>query len=197
MQSKGAIKTNDHSDLISFLKNDNRDTFEAIYDGFADSLYRYVYKRVNIKEISEEIVQEIFVSLWNKRKSLEIQTSLEAYLFGAAKFRILTYIRSERVRKEYAENFALFNSFELDNSTEEMINLKDLQNTIDDSIKELPEKCRTVFRLSRMEHEPIAKIAESMNISRRTVENYLSRAMKHLRASLGEFLTVLFIWLTS
>jgi RNA polymerase sigma-70 factor (family 1) len=185
----------DHSDLLSLLKSGEAKTFEMIYERFADRLYRYVYRRVNSKEVSEEIVQEIFISLWGKRDTVEIATSLNAYLFGAAKFRILTYIRSERVRKEYAANFALFSTTHLDNSNEEMMNLKDLQYSIDSSISELPEKCRMAFRLSRMEHEPISRIAERMNISKRTVENYLSQALKHLRTSLGEYLTVLILWM--
>jgi RNA polymerase sigma-70 factor (family 1) len=183
-----------HSDLLSLLKNGDAKTFEIIYDRFADRLFRYVCSRVNSKEISEDIVQEIFISLWSKRETLNITTSLDAYLFGAAKFSILTYVRSEQVRKEYARNFALFSKVHLDNSNEEMMNLKDMQCSIDTRISELPEKCRTAFRLSRIEHEPISRIAERMNISKRTVENYLSQALKHLRTSLGEFLMMSIFW---
>ena len=184
----------DQSELLFSLKNGDPKIFEMVYEHFSDRLYRYVFSRVKIKEVSEEIVQEIFTSLWIKRQTLEINTSLDAYLFGAAKFKILTYIRSERVRKEYAENFTLFSKAYFDNSNEEMINLKDLQYSIDTSISHLPDKCRTVFHLSRVEHEPISRIAERMNISKRTVENYLSQALKHLRTSLSEYLPMLILW---
>jgi RNA polymerase sigma factor (sigma-70 family) len=99
------------------------------------------------------------------------------------------------VRKEYAANFALFSTAHLDNSNEEIMYLKDPQYSIDASISELPEKCRRAFRLSRMEHEPNLPIAERMNISKRTVENYLSQALKHLRTSLSEYLPVLILWM--
>ena len=184
----------DQSELLFSLKNGDPKIFEMVYEHFSDRLYRYVFSRVKMKEVSEEIVQEIFTSLWIKRQTLEINTSLDAYLFGAAKFKILTYIRSERVRKEYAENFTLFSKAYFDNSNEEMINLKDLQYSIDTSISHLPDKCRTVFHLSRVEHEPISRIAERMNISKRTVENYLSQALKHLRTSLSEYLPMLILW---
>lgn len=186
---------NSSSELLALLKNGEEKTFEIIYECFSDRLYHYVHSRVNIKEVSEEIVQEIFVSLWTKRKTIEITTSLDAYLFGSAKFKILSYIRSEKVRYEYANHFTKFSAERIDNSIEEMMNLKDLQNSIDTSILELPEKCRTAFRLSRIEHEPIYRIAERMHISKRTVENYLSQALKHLRSSLTEFLTVFFLWM--
>lgn len=187
----------DHSDLLSLLRKGEIRTFEMIYERFSGRLYNYVYSRVNIKEVSEEIVQEIFISLWRKRRTVDITTSLEAYLFGAAKFSILTYVRSENVRKKYAAHFASFRAEQVDNSNEETMNAIDLQTVIERSIAKLPERCRTVFHLSRIENEPISRIAERMNISRRTVENYLSQALKHLRTSLGQFLTVAVLWVIS
>jgi RNA polymerase sigma-70 factor (family 1) len=188
------LNANDHRDLLTLLKNGQPKSFEIIYDRFAEKLYQYVSRRVKSKEASEEIVQEIFVSLWNKRETLHITVSLDAYLFGAAKFRILSYIRSARVQREYAANFALFAAGHFDNSIVEMMDLKDLHYTIEKSISHLPEKCRTAFRLSRIDHEPIPQIAGRMNISERTVENYLSQALKHLRISLGQYLSILILW---
>ena len=100
----------------------------------------------------------------------------------------MSHIRSYRVRKKYAADFALFAVERIDNSSEELLELKDLQHTIDERISELPEKCQTAFRMSRMEYEPIQRIAERMNISNRTVENYISQALKHLRLRLGHIL---------
>ena len=121
---------------------------------------------------------------------------MNSYLFGAAKHRILSHIRSEGVRKKYAADLALFAAEHIDNSSEELLELKDLQQTIEDRISELPEKCQTAFRMSRMEHEPIQHIAARMNITNRTVENYISQALKHLRTSLGEFLAVIILFFT-
>lgn len=174
----------DHTEPISLIKAEDEKTFESLYNLFADRLYHYVYCRVRSKAQTEEIVQEIFVSLWRNRKKLEINTSWESYLFGAAKYKILSFIRSEKVRKKYAEDFTIFASKHYDNSIEEMTDLMDLQFVVNEKIAELPEKCQTAFRMSRMEHEPIPRIAEKMNISTGTVENYISRALKHLRTSL-------------
>src|SRR5690606_30276673 len=125
-------------DLLHLLKNGDSKGFEIIYDHFVDRLFHYVYSRVKNKEVSEEIVKEIFVSLWTKRLTLTIATSLDASLFGAAKFSVLTRIRSERVRQTYAANFTAFSEKHFDNSTEEIMNFKDLQRSIDTSISELP-----------------------------------------------------------
>lgn len=180
----------DHADLLSLLKSGEVKSFETIYHRFADHLYTYVLKRVKSREVSEEIVQEIFISFWNKRETIEITHTLEAYLFGAAKFRILTYIRSKVAYRQYAANFARFAARSVDNSVEEMMDLKDLKYSIETSIAELPEKCQTVFRMSRIDHVPISRIAERMNISKRTVENYLTQALKFLRTSLSEYLPI-------
>lgn len=179
-----------HSELLSLLKEGDVSSFEAIYNEFASRLYQYIVRRVGDREASEEMVQEIFVALWNRREALQI-TSLEGYLFTAAKYNILTFMRSERVRRAYAVNFRDFVKQRLDNSSEELMDLRDLQLSIESSLSQLPEKCQTVFRLSRMEHESIPEIAARMNISRRTVENYLSQALKHLRTRLTGFLSVL------
>ena len=180
----------DHSKTILLIQSGDQKAFEILYNCFADRLYNFVHSRVRIKEQAEEIVQEIFVSLWNKRADLQITDSIESYLFAAAKYKILTFIRSEHVRKKYAEEFTLFASERYDNSVEESNDLHDLELTLNEKISELPQKCQTAFRMSRMEQEPIPRIAAKMNISTRTVENYISQALKHLRTSLGELLAV-------
>jgi RNA polymerase sigma-70 factor (family 1) len=174
----------DHSNFFSLPAAEQAKAFEALYDRFEPGLYRYVYGKVRVKEVCEEIVQEIFLALWAKRDSLVINMSVEAWLFGAAKNKILTFIKSQGVRERYAADFALYASGYVDNSSEEILHLKDLYKAIDESISELPEHYQTAFRLSRMQHQPTQSIAEHMKISPRTVENYISAALKHLRISL-------------
>lgn len=167
--------------LLSLLKQDNERAFESLYDQLAKRLFHFVYNKVRRKDTTEEILQEIFVSLWNNRKTLEITTSIDAYLFGAAKNKIMTYMRSEQVRKRYAAEFTRFAQERYDNSVQEQLDVVDLQVIVETKISELPDKCQAAFRMSRMEHTPIAQIAEKMNISTRTVENYITQALRHLR----------------
>jgi RNA polymerase sigma-70 factor (family 1) len=185
----------DDLQLLRLLNQGDKKAFEAIYDRYAQSLFRYVYNHTRIKEVSEEIVQEIFVSLWTKREDLNIE-SLNAYLYRASKYQVLSYIRSDKVRKKYAAEFVLFLAGRHDNSLEEFMNVNDLQIMIEGAISKLPERCQTVFRLSRFENASIQEIAERLNISTGTVENYLSQALKHLRSSLGDFLFFI-IWFGS
>jgi RNA polymerase sigma-70 factor (family 1) len=174
--------------LLFSLKEDDATAFESLYNHTSKRLFQFVYAKVRSKEVTEEILQEIFVSLWNNRKTLQVNTSIEAYLYGAAKNKIMSFIRSELVRKRYAVEFTHFAQERYDNSVEEQLDADDLQVTLQRKIAELPGKCRAAFRMSRMEHKPIAQIAEKMNISTRTVENYITQALRHLRTNLTEIL---------
>ena len=177
-------------DLVASLKEGSEKAFELIYDRIANRIYLFILKKVGSKETAEEILQEVFVALWNNRNSIEIDSSLDPYLFKIAKNKIFSFMRSEYVRKKYAEEFSLFMQKHRDNSLEEMMDLKDTHQVLHEKIAELPDKCQTAFRMSRMEHATISQIAERMNISTRTVENYITQALRHLRTHLNTLSTL-------
>ncbi len=178
-------------DLVASLREGNEKAFELIYDRIAHRLYLFILKKVGMKETAEEILQEVFVALWNNRNAMDANTFLDPYLFKIAKNKIFSFMRSEHVRKKYAADFTLFIQKYSDNSLEEMMDVKDLHQVLHERIAELPDKCQTAFRMSRMEHATISQIAERMNISTRTVENYITQALRHLRTHLNT-LTALF-----
>jgi RNA polymerase sigma-70 factor (family 1) len=186
-----AQNINDDLMLITLLKQSNELAFQKIYNSYWDKLFAYTYNRLHIREISEEVVQDVFFSLWAKRESITITSSLSAYLYGATKHRLLNELRSVKVRKAYAADFSSFVKTFYDNSNVEQQDLKDLENAIETRVSELPKQCQAVFRLSRQEHIPNQSIAEKLNISTKTVENYLTQALKYLRTSLGHFLLFL------
>jgi RNA polymerase sigma-70 factor (ECF subfamily) len=99
---------------------------------------------------------------------------------------VFNHIRHNIIRREYVDYFLNFHD-NVDNSNEELANLSDVLRILDHSIAQLPERCQTAFRLSRIDHMPIAAIAEQMNISSRTVENYITQALKHLREACAAF----------
>lgn len=174
------------SRLLAALQVGDTAAFETIYQRMAEKLLHYVDSRVHNREQSEEIVQEIFVSLWVRRQDIDIHSSIDAYLYAAAKYQLLNYIRSESVRQKYAEHFSLFATTQSKN-TEEFINLSDLKATIEEHVARLPPKCQQVFRLSRFTGRSIQDIADEMSISTRTVENYITQALKHLRQALSQY----------
>ena len=173
------------SRLLAALQAGDTTAFETIYERMAVKLLHYIDSRIHNREQSEEIVQEIFISLWLRREEIDIHDSIDGYLYAAAKYQLLNYIRSESVRQKYAEHFALFATMQSE-STEEFINLNDLKATIEEHVSQLPPKCQQVFRLSRFTGKSIQEIAGEMSISTRTVENYITQALKHLRQAMSQ-----------
>ena len=174
------------NELITLLQGESRRAFEEIYRRYASLLFRYVSDKIHERENCEEIVQETFVWLWTHREGLNHVTELRPYLYGIVKHKIFNHIRHNVIRRSYADHFLKFGSI-IDNSNEELTELSDVMLLIDRSISELPERCQVAFRLSRMEHQPIAAIADQMKISSRTVENYITQALKHLREKCADF----------
>ena len=141
-----------------------------------------------------ELTQDVFVSLWARRDQLSIQVSLSGYLFGAMRNQIFKYINRSDVRARYLEDFLRFNQQRVDNSNQETIILHDLEQAVENSLSSLPARCQEIFRLSRYEHRSIREIADQLNISNRTVENQLHRALKHLKVELGDFMALAVFW---
>ncbi|MEP6736040.1 MAG: RNA polymerase sigma-70 factor [Chryseolinea sp.] len=188
-----------HTDpeLISLLRQGDHSAFEQIYSRHWSSLYAYCYNRLRSRVVSEELVQEVFLALWNKRHEAEKITSLSGYLFMGVKYRMLNEIKAEIVRKKFADDFTVFTGSGHSHVTEERLAEYDLQKAIQYNVDQLPLKCRLIFQLSRNHHQSIKDISLSLNLSPKTVENQLSKALKFLRLSLKEFLVLHLLLISS
>ncbi len=172
--------------LALALKEGDHVAFETVYLRMAGKLLNYFYTRIHDKERSEELVQDIFVSLWERRSKINIENSIEGYLYAAAKHQLLNHMRSESVRKKYADHLTLFIGSNYE-QLEDLINVKDLERIIREHVAELPAQCQKAFSLSRFNGLPIGEIAEEMKVSKRTIENYITTALKHLRKALSNY----------
>jgi len=177
-------------ELLALVRSDNMEAFEELYNRYWKSLYSFAYKRVRSKEISEEIVQDFLANLWAGRKTLVINTSFEGYIYTAVRNLVFNYIAKETRRQAYSHFIQLF-KMDTDNSTEETINTRDLQQNIERGLNDLPEKCRSVFELSRRENKSNKEIALELGISEKTVESHLTKAIKRLRVTLN---SAFFMW---
>lgn len=174
--------------LLNLIKEDNEIALQKMYCLYWQKLFAFAYNHLHSRELSEEVVQDVFLTLWEQRHSVNITTSLPAYLFGVTRNKVFNEIRRDRTRRKYDEDFATFVSELYDNSNVEQQELNDLQNSVEATINGLPKQCQKVFRLSRQQYIPNPEIAKQLNISIKTVENYLTQALKHIRTSLGQIL---------
>ncbi len=181
-------------ELLELLKQDKLSAFREFYARYWKKLYGDAYKRLKSKEAAEEVVQEIFTNLWVKRNSLQIHSTLGGYLHLAVVNQVIDRHRKELVKAKYQEAFKIVHS-ETDTSTEDNIMLRELVYTIENEVSHLPDKCRSVYELSRVEHKTNKEIALHLGISEKTVENHLTKALKQLRVGLSHYLVLALIFL--
>ncbi len=170
--------------LLELLKYQELNAFEEIYRRYWKRLYSMSYKRIQSREISEELVQDIFTSLWASRATVKI-TNLSAYLFTAVKYKVINHLEKEMSRRSYSES-QLVAALEA-NFTEEAVLLEDLNDALEKAIHKLPAKRQMIFKLHRQENLSMKQVASQLGISEKTVENQYGKAMKMLKLNLKHF----------
>lgn len=165
------------------LSTIDEQNFEYLYKSYWKKVFGIIYHYTEDREISAELSQELFASIWEKRTSLVFQKDIKAYLFKAAKLEAFDYIRTSIRRKQLLENSSLSYSH-IQNSTEETVMHNELRNRLDTLIGRLPHRCKEVYSLSQHDGLNNSAIAGMLSISEKTVEYHLYKAMAFLRESL-------------
>lgn len=172
-------------DLLSRLKQGDKQAYEKIYLAFSKELLYAAYKKTGDKVIAEELVQNIFISLWEKRHDLQIK-NLPAYLFGALKLSVINHIRGLVMENKYMAYQTL--TFTEDHQdTANLVDLHDLSAIIEQGINSLPEKTQEVFRLSRYQHQSAKDISAGLNISEKAVEYHITQSIKRIKEYIKNF----------
>ncbi|WP_159470549.1 sigma-70 family RNA polymerase sigma factor [Dyadobacter sp. 3J3] len=174
------------ANLLEIIRTDaDRKAFEELYLRYFAPLFNYVYSRINDRFTSQEIVQELFVSIWQKRIDSNIQ-DCKSYLFSSAKKRIITHYRAEMSRQNRNTYWESARESSAETTYQDTLAL-DLQNRYHEALHLLPEKCRQVFTLSR---QGISNrdVALELNISEKTVEQHITKALRILKVYLKEHL---------
>jgi RNA polymerase sigma-70 factor (family 1) len=177
----------DHTDtdLVIMLANSNQTAFETIYRRYASELYRFARSRILSGEDCREMVQDVFESLWVRRQSLSID-SLRSYLFSSVRYMIIRHLYQRGVKQRYLDHYNTFSELFDTISTEE--DPDELQKTLVKALEGLPDRCRDAMTMRLRENLSNGEIAERMQVTKKTVENYMSQAILHLRSTLKEVL---------
>lgn len=178
--------------LQRFLQSDES-AFIEIYDLYWYKLFLSSYRRTKNKAVAEEIVQELFLRLWQKRGRLDIQ-QLDNYLFSSIRHATIDFLNKEMVAGRYIEYQKVYRSMQA-NTTEEMVELADLEQALEKGLQTLSGKSEKIFRLYRIDHWPVDKIASHLQLSEKTVHYHLTRSLKFIRNYLQEFTMMVFFLL--
>ncbi len=180
--------------LYQILKKGDQSSFKIVYDHFYSRLYYFVLEYVSNSDIAENVVQDTFLTLWEKYKQLTEDTNLNAYLYTVAKNNSLKFLRDQKYsQKLFISNQLSSAELELNVSSLEKLDtsilvFEEIETIINQTLESLPEQCRIVFEFSRFEQKKNREIAELLGISTKTVEGHITKALKAFKSSLKEYL---------
>lgn len=179
--------------LLNRLKSDDKGALQEIFQDNYQKVCGAIFRLTKDTGITEDLAQEVFFRFWQKRHQIEITASLDAYLRRMAVNEGLAYLRS---RKYFTEEIEPHSAHMSDSNTaEDRFLHSELEQNIRSAIDGLPPKCRMVFQLSRYEELSYQEIADQMEISIKTVENQMGKALKILRQELKSYLQILILCL--
>jgi len=192
------VSFSNHTDEQIFLlvKGGEGNAFAELYSRFSKKLLVYALKKVGDECIAEDLVQDIFISIWEKREKIEISDSLEKYLYSALKYKIVNFYQSKKIQRKHIKIlFEFCESFT--NNTQETIYFNELEQNLKRSVDKLSPSVRHVFQLSRYEYLNQDQISKKLGVSKQTVKNQISTAIKSIKnqlTSLAGFVIASFIF---
>ncbi|MDR2275965.1 MAG: RNA polymerase sigma-70 factor [Sphingobacterium sp.] len=170
--------------LLSRFKSGDDSAFKLIYFKYSDQLFAYGYRIIKDEADCIDVVQDLFAWLWENRQHLEI-TNLRSYLFTAVKYQLTRKIITGRKHSEILAQLTAINCFP---TTDQALDLKELQDVIRDFVCSLPPKAKEIFVLSRENYLPHKEIAKKLGISENTVRNHLNVTLRKLRIYIGKII---------
>jgi RNA polymerase sigma-70 factor (family 1) len=189
MTNLGALS--DH-ELALLIQQDDCHAFAEIYERYKGPLYIHAFHRLRDREEARDLIQQLFATLWDNRKTLELTSQLSGYLYTAVRNRVFKFIAHQHIESAYISSIERSVN-EGDCITDHLVREKELLRIIDEEIAALPAKMREVFELSRKGQLPHKEIARQLDLSEKTVRNQINNALKILRVKLGILSVLLFL----
>lgn len=168
---------------------------EHAFRQYAKPLHAYGYTLLNNSHVAEEMIQDLFLKIWEQRGRLQIHTSLKAYLYRCMHNDCMNHLRHLKVKRNYETVISKEQDRFKQQQPVNRLEVKEIQQKLRNGLNKLPEACRTVFQLSRFEHLSYKEIASQLGISTKTVENQMGKAFKILRLELQDYLVLLLLFI--
>ena len=189
------MKKNEHLvelELVSKLQNGDIEAFDELFSKYGNRLFAFALSYLKSKEESEELVQDVFLKIWENRKGLKKESSFKSYLFTVAYHNMCRLFRKKQIHQKFLDSGMIATNSTT--SLEDQIEYRIALEQIDELISKLPEKQRVIFIKSRREGMSTQEIAQEMNLAPGTVDNQISAALKFLRRhiSVKNFLLLMF-----
>jgi RNA polymerase sigma-70 factor (ECF subfamily) len=181
----------EESSILKLIQEGDTDTFEMIFNKYYKPLVAYSNTILKSHDEAEDIVQQVFITVWNKKQDIGSVQSLKSYLYRSVYNSSLNRIKQLNVRQEYAKDYVLTHSEGVGTADRH----KELQQRIETALEQLPEQCGKIFRMSRFEQLKYQEIADQMGLSVKTVENQMGKALKLMREKLKDYLPLFILFI--
>jgi RNA polymerase sigma-70 factor (ECF subfamily) len=176
----------------ALLKTGDITAFEMLFRTYYQPLCNYAYTFVQNRDEAEEIVQSTFLSVWEKRENLEIRTTVKPYLYAMVRNACLNVLKHEKIKQQHAAVELAVAEKSVESVTRTVM-ASELETRIYEAMEKLPQQCRLIFKLSRFEELKYSEIAEQLDLSVKTVENQMGKALKIMREQLKDYLPLLIV----
>jgi RNA polymerase sigma-70 factor (ECF subfamily) len=169
--------------LVTRIRQDDKEAFKLLYKRYSKKIYFFSLKYLGNNIEVEELVQSVFINIWERRKSLDPHNSVKSYIYKAAVNYIYNYLKKKSIHARFIESHLYSDNIQSD-LTYEQVFLHDLENSINAIVVTLPSQQQKIFHLNRDEGLTSDEIAKKLDLSVRTVENQIYRALKTIRTIL-------------
>ena len=176
--------------LFQEIKQNNTEAYEKFFKLYYAELVRFAYEYLKDKDAAEDLVQEVFVKLWEKRAGIEMKSAPKSYLYVTVKNHCLNKLKSEQRHVLFEDDFADDQRFAV-SSASQLSEVKQLSEHIKQAMDKLPPRCGLIFKLSRFEEKSYKEIADILEISVKTVENQMGKALSIMRNDLKHYLQII------
>ncbi len=178
-------------EIVKLIREGDMVAFRNLFQSIYTQLYIHCRKYISDPEDAKDIIQNVFLHFWEKRKDIDIHTSLYAYLQKSVQNECLNYLRTHRIANIPQEDIPVINQIDIaeKNDPQSEFNINEIERIIENTIETLPDQCKFVFKLSRIEGLKNKEIADKLQISVRTVDTHIYRALKILKVRLVDYLS--------
>jgi|GEM_PF-86716 len=178
-------------ELVDLMKKEDTDAYRMLYERYWKSIFFTAYRKLKDKEVAEELTQNLFLSLWEKRHEGNIR-NFKPWLFTAIRFSVIAHYKSQMVHEKFVD-YTKHSSAVLGNETDQPVIQNDLSEAIEKGIAMLPSKTQQVFKLSRFENCTVKEISNVLKISEKAVEYHITQSLKRMRVHLKDYIPYVLI----
>ncbi len=175
--------------LLEEVTNGQESALDEIHSRYSSRMFLYAFNILNNKQVCEDIVQTVFISLWANRNKLKIQ-NLQGYLFKAVKFQIFNHFRANKISKQ---DLSRLNIIDVSGDVIKKLEFEELEKKIHQHISSLPYRCQEIFKMSRFDGKSNKEIAQELGISLQGVKNQISKAIKSIKKMLKKDELIFFL----